>query len=115
MENEPPFRWIVASFTYSLLLLSSCSAQSDKPISSYKKCVEAGNVILRSLPPQCVTRDGQRLVAKDEDAGTKCETKKYCKDLCGDGSCQILLCKAVGCPCAESSSVCPVDCKESNE
>ncbi len=36
---------------------------------------------------------------------------KSCKDLCGDGVCQEIVCMAVGCPCPESHESCPVDCK----
>ncbi len=34
-----------------------------------------------------------------------------CKDLCGDGICQEVVCMAVGCPCAESAKTCLQDCK----
>lgn len=33
-----------------------------------------------------------------------------CKDLCGDGQCQQIVCMAVGCPCAETPDSCPSDC-----
>jgi hypothetical protein len=35
-----------------------------------------------------------------------------CKNLCGDGICQELVCMAIGCPCPETPMNCPVDCKE---
>ncbi len=38
-------------------------------------------------------------------------SEKGCKDLCGDGVCQEIVCMAVGCPCPESHTSCPVDCK----
>lgn len=34
-----------------------------------------------------------------------------CKDLCGDGICQEIVCMAIGCPCAETKETCPEDCK----
>jgi len=34
-----------------------------------------------------------------------------CKNLCGDGTCQEVVCQAVGCPCAETKATCPADCK----
>ena len=37
--------------------------------------------------------------------------KGVCKDLCGDGICQEVVCMAVGCPCAESPQTCSQDCK----
>jgi hypothetical protein len=33
-----------------------------------------------------------------------------CKDLCGDGICQEVVCMAIGCPCPETSISCPQDC-----
>jgi hypothetical protein len=36
---------------------------------------------------------------------------RSCKDLCGDGECQEIVCMALGCPCAESPATCPQDCK----
>lgn len=34
-----------------------------------------------------------------------------CKDLCGDGICQEIVCLAIDCPCAETVGSCPQDCK----
>ena len=34
-----------------------------------------------------------------------------CKDKCGDGICQEIVCLAIGCPCAETRTSCPEDCK----
>ena len=34
-----------------------------------------------------------------------------CKDKCGDGICQKIVCLAVGCPCAETRESCPQDCQ----
>lgn len=41
-----------------------------------------------------------------------CEKKPEgtCKDLCGDGTCQEVVCLAVGCPCAETFESCSEDC-----
>ncbi|MGH7960514.1 MAG: hypothetical protein ACRERD_01655, partial [Candidatus Binatia bacterium] len=36
-----------------------------------------------------------------------------CKDLCGDGTCQEIVCMAIGCPCAETPQSCPQDCRGS--
>ncbi|MEM7818294.1 MAG: DUF333 domain-containing protein, partial [Candidatus Aenigmatarchaeota archaeon] len=36
--------------------------------------------------------------------------EKVCRDLCGDGICQEIVCMAVGCPCSESPETCPQDC-----
>jgi eight-cysteine-cluster-containing protein len=37
-----------------------------------------------------------------------------CEDLCGDGICQEIVCKAVGCPCLETKESCPIDCIPKN-
>ncbi|MDP2365629.1 MAG: hypothetical protein Q8M94_17920, partial [Ignavibacteria bacterium] len=34
-----------------------------------------------------------------------------CKNLCGDGICQEIVCMAIGCPCPETLKTCPEDCK----
>ena len=38
--------------------------------------------------------------------------EKACKDHCGDGICQEMVCLALGCPCSENSESCPQDCTE---
>ncbi len=38
-----------------------------------------------------------------------------CKDLCGDGVCQEVVCQTDGCPCAETPENCPEDCKEDTQ
>jgi len=44
-----------------------------------------------------------------------CEEKTSCKDLCGDGICQEIVCMAIGCPCSESIGSCPRDCEQEIE
>jgi hypothetical protein len=34
-----------------------------------------------------------------------------CKNECGNGTCEEMVCMAVGCPCAETKASCPQDCK----
>lgn len=34
-----------------------------------------------------------------------------CKDECGNGTCEEVVCMAVGCPCAETKESCPADCE----
>lgn len=77
-------------------------AESD--IRSFEECVRRAGTILKSYPPQCVTSDGRVFV---ETSGT---AKKACKDQCGDGFCQEIVCMAIGCPCAETPQSCPDDC-----
>ncbi|MGM5488763.1 MAG: hypothetical protein ACQESG_07470 [Nanobdellota archaeon] len=68
---------------------------SDAPtIKDYYSCVDAG-------------------YKHDENT---CETlehtfkKKFCKDQCGDGYCEEIVCMGEGCPCPESEETCPKDC-----
>ena len=35
-----------------------------------------------------------------------------CKDQCGDGDCQEMVCQAIGCPCSETEESCPQDCSK---
>ena len=42
------------------------------------------------------------------------EEPEACKDLCGDGVCQEVVCMAIGCPCAETAQSCPQDCAEAD-
>lgn len=69
--------------------------------------------------------DGQKGFCLFED-GSECDEWKFfrnecqrgtvfCKDFCGDGTCQQIVCMAVGCPCAETIATCSQDCSESAE
>jgi hypothetical protein len=46
--------------------------------------------------------------------GPNCEfapcPEETCKDMCGDGECQEIVCLAIGCPCSETAETCPSDC-----
>lgn len=33
-----------------------------------------------------------------------------CRNLCGNGSCEEIVCMGTGCPCAETPQSCPQDC-----
>ncbi|MEY4670074.1 MAG: hypothetical protein RL518_2773 [Pseudomonadota bacterium] len=76
---------------------------------SFKECVEAGGAVLKSYPAQCVSTDGVRFIEEESSAQRKAE--RPCKDLCGNGRCEEIVCMAIGCPCAETSATCPQDCK----
>lgn len=83
---------------------------SEPSARSFKECVERGGSVLKSFPAQCITPDGTRFV---EDEGRKPRVaERACKDLCGNGQCEEIVCMAVGCPCPESPQSCPQDCKE---
>ncbi len=104
------------TFLFILLVLSSCTAknslmaadnnsgqaESDREvITSFEECVAAGYPVMRSYPAKCMTKD-KLLFTQD--------IKSLCKDLCGDGECQQLVCMGQGCPCAETEANCPRDC-----
>jgi len=40
------------------------------------------------------------------------QPKEACVDKCGDGTCQEIVCLAIGCPCAETAQTCPIDCQK---
>ena len=37
-------------------------------------------------------------------------SEEICKNQCGDGVCQEIVCLAIGCPCPETKDNCPQDC-----
>ncbi len=65
-----------------------------------------------------LSKCGDGICDEKEKANSKlcpkdCEKKPEgtCEDLCGDGTCQEVVCEAIGCPCAETSESCPEDCQ----
>jgi len=54
----------------------------------------------------------KNLIKKYRPILKKKPSEKICKDLCGDGICQEVVCMAVGCPCPETAESCPEDCKK---
>ena len=82
----------------------------DSPPTSFKECAERGGAILKSFPAQCVTPNGLRYI--EDERGRTTATERACKDLCGNGRCEEIVCMAIGCPCAETAQSCPQDCKE---
>ena len=75
-------------------------------IEDFDDCVKAGHKILRTLPARCVGPDGKIYIQETK----KAYPDKLCKDVCGDGICQEIVCMAEGCPCAESAESCADDC-----
>jgi len=59
----------------------------------------------------CVFDDGSECEEWNLYKGDCKKGDKSCKDLCGDGVCQEIVCMALGCPCSESKTSCPKDCK----
>jgi len=52
-------------------------------------------------------------VKADQSQGQNEEA--VCNNQCGDGTCQEVVCLAIGCPCAETKENCPQDCKVNNK
>ena len=71
---------------------------------SYQECVDSGGRIEETVPARCALESGVVFVEPPQGRGSAC------KDLCGDGECQEIVCMAVGCPCSESPTTCPKDC-----
>jgi putative hemolysin len=60
----------------------------------------------------CIFDDGSECDEWDFYYGRCKKGEKFCKNLCGDGICQEIVCMAVGCPCSENKETCPIDCGE---
>ncbi len=94
------------------------AAANQSTIDTFEDCVAAGFAIRRTLPPSCADGKGRVFtegilgVARYEgSSGAQAEAGgKLCKDNCGDGSCQEIVCMALGCPCPETADSCPSDC-----
>jgi hypothetical protein len=80
---------------------------SMKAPRSFDECVLAGgDVREEDKAKTCTLSDSDGVFVKP-----KRDMKRACKDKCGDGVCQEIVCMAVGCPCPESTAICPSDCK----
>jgi hypothetical protein len=108
-----------------LAYLDGCSLAGSDSVTNYKECVAAGNVIMRSIPPRCVTREGKIFVGPTVNSQGTPLAKTYetqntptpeklnqsvCKDQCGNTTCEQIVCQGEGCPCAENPKSCPKDC-----
>jgi hypothetical protein len=58
----------------------------------------------------CLFDDGSECEEWDFHSGECAKGDIICKDLCGDGICQEIVCLAAGCPCPETPTACPEDC-----
>lgn len=84
---------------------AACAAQGHAEVKSFKECVEAGNLMLKTFPGRCVTKSGQVFIDDSVKA-----PQKLCLDSCGDGKCDEIVCMGTDCPCAETHESCPKDC-----
>lgn len=100
---------------------SKPNAQAE--VKTFDECVAAGNAILRSLPPKCISASGevftegktnQRNVAEPNEQPAQ-KGDSLCKDKCGNGTCEQIVCLGSTCPCAETPASCPEDCAAIDE
>lgn len=82
---------------------------SPTPPRSFEECVAQGGKILKSLPAQCVSAEGLRFI---DEGARPLRDEKPCKNVCGNGKCEEMVCMALGCPCAETAQSCPQDCSQ---
>jgi len=79
-------------------------------VSNFDECAAAGYVVTTSMPRKCTTPSGKQFIkSRAVEAATG-----GCENLCGDGTCQQIVCMAVGCPCAETPVNCANDCASSS-
>ena len=90
---------LIILFLITSLVFSGCKEESL----SFEQCVKMGGSIMESYPRQC-SINGETFVEVIIPG-------KSCVDNCGDGVCAEVVCQAVGCPCAESPKICPMDCR----
>lgn len=108
------------AFLAFIVLIAGCTNESGNgtqlanPSATF--CIEQGFTYESRNTPLgedgfCVFDDGSECNAW-EYFREECtvETASPCKDLCGDGTCQEMVCEAIGCPCAETAETCPFDC-----
>lgn len=91
----------------TLLACSGHGASEVHVITTFDECVEHGNRILRTNPPRCVDSEDGKIYVQGDEAPMD---HSVCKDQCGDGTCNEIVCLGTGCPCAETPESCPADC-----
>ncbi|NDC37622.1 MAG: hypothetical protein EBZ48_06170 [Proteobacteria bacterium] len=102
-------------------IMFGCSTIKADPgatsaISDYDSCVAAGFPILKTYPPRCIGKGGREFLqntTRPVGPGNN-QAGQICKNQCGDGVCQQIVCLGSGCPCAETPQNCPQDCAESS-
>ena len=122
MKNNKYLIRILVLSVLMILLTSGCIKvtktiqNNDQAINSFAECAKLYPV-MESYPRRCRVPNGKLFV--EELTPREMEKLKppveNCKDICGDGICQEVVCDAIGCPCAETASSCPQDCVKNNE
>jgi hypothetical protein len=105
---------------FILMAFNACTvgAEGSTEPTNYEECVAAGNRILKTMPAQCLARNGQVFVQGRADSDAKVKsasaTESICHDLCGNDSCEEIVCLGSSCPCPEDYKKCPQDCPVSH-
>lgn len=86
--------------------LADGGQESHRGANTFDECVAESGKVLKMYPPKCVTKEGRVFIE------TPKTPKTACRNMCGDGQCQEIVCMAVGCPCAENKAICPQDCSD---
>lgn len=90
----------------ALLFLTPAFAQTEIEIP-----IEAIKTRMEEIPTQA-TKPIEIDIRKAEEIKS---LPPGCKNLCGDGICQEMVCLAIGCPCPETRESCPQDCVATEE
>lgn len=59
----------------------------------------------------CIFEDKSECEEWDFYYGKCKKGERFCRDFCGDGICQRIVCLSLECPCPETKESCPEDCK----
>jgi len=104
---------IFALGTLNLIGFSLVKAQTKMPQPEMK--VAPVPVPVPTLPPETQSVSPLPIEEKPIEIELKKSTEapkiEGCKNLCGDGICQEIVCMAIGCPCPETLASCLQDCK----
>jgi hypothetical protein len=83
---------------------------TDKDVKDFAACAKIYPV-QETFPLQCKLPDGTVFVEVGAPTKPQAEIPQpACKNLCGDGICQSIVCLSLDCPCAETVNNCPGDC-----
>ena len=68
------------------------------------------SVMLLAVGGGCLQVTGPADNDGDDMPGNGGTNGAICKNTCGNGSCDAIVCQGTGCPCAETAESCPQDC-----
>ncbi|OGY42337.1 MAG: hypothetical protein A2Y67_04390 [Candidatus Buchananbacteria bacterium RBG_13_39_9] len=90
-----------------------CQADKDCNCAAWN---EQTNYICACVDGQCASlvedNTAENQLNNNLNANVNGIIEPTCKNMCGDGICQEIVCLAIGCPCAETAQNCPQDCKK---